>query len=57
MSTYVQLRKKLQITTIALAELAAEKSQKMKDKYLNLLLFRIPEDGNNDIEARKKKSN
>jgi hypothetical protein len=51
MSTYVQLRKKLQITTMALAELAAEKSEKMKDKYLNLLMFRIPEDENKEEDV------
>ena len=33
-STYVQLRKKLQLTTLALAELAAEKSHKLKEKYM-----------------------
>ena len=47
MQTYVQLRKKLQITTLALAEITSEKSKVMKEKYINLLLFRVqePEEG------------
>lgn len=40
----MQLRKKLQLTTLALAELAAEKSNKLKEKYINLILFRNPDD-------------
>lgn len=53
MSTYVQLRKKLQITTLALAELASEKSKVLKKKYLNLLLFKVEEPDSEPDPANK----
>lgn len=49
----MQLRKKLQLTTLALAELAAEKSNKLKEKYINLILFRNPEDVNTENDEEK----
>jgi len=56
MATYAQLRKKLQITTLALAELMAEKSKKLKEKYLNLILFRPPKQEALDEESLRKRS-
>ena len=55
-TTYVNLRKKLQLTTLALAELTAEKSNKLKEKYINLILFRPPKEPNNDEEEQKTTS-
>jgi len=55
MATYAQLRKKLQITTLALAELMGEKSKKLKEKYLNLILFRPPKQDTLDEESLKRR--
>jgi len=55
-NTYVSLRKKLQLTTLALAELTAEKSNKLKEKYINLILFRPPKDQQTDDEENKATS-
>lgn len=52
----MQLRKKLQLTTLALAELAAEKSNKLKEKYIRLILFKPPpEEEKVDDEQGPKK--
>ena len=42
------------MTTLALAELAAEKSNKLKEKYINLILFRNPEDEKAEEEDEEK---
>lgn len=59
MTTYVELRKKLQMITLALAALAADKSREMKDKYIKLLTCVPPTDkkkeGNVEKAAPKKK--
>ena len=44
MSTYVQMRNRLQLTTLALTELATEKSKGLKNKYLKFFLCQPPED-------------
>jgi hypothetical protein len=50
MLTYVQLRNKLQLTTLALTELASEKSQDLKKKYIKFFLCQPPEShGYDDI--------
>ena len=52
MSTYVQLRKRLQIVTLALTEIASDKSKKLQQKYVNLILFRPPKE---DLENQQTK--
>jgi len=56
MSTYIQLRRKLQLTTLALTELAGEKSQDLKRKYLRFFFCQLPEDSIGDEENIKKSS-
>ena len=56
MSTYIQLRRKLQLTTLALTELAGEKSQDLKRKYLRFFFCQLPEDSIDDEENIKKSS-
>lgn len=48
------MRKKLQLTTLALAELAGEKSNKLKEKYINLILFKNPDDVKAEEEEEKQ---
>mgnify|MGYP003581357215 FL=1 len=56
MSTYVQLRRKLQLTTLALAELAGEKSNELKKKYIKFFLCKPPEGDDDEENVRKPKS-
>ena len=49
LTTYDKLRRKLQNSIEALSELFAEKSEKMKEKWMNLILCRSP-----DEQSRKK---
>ena len=44
LSTYDKLRRKYQATTEALAEINVEKSEKMKDKWMNLILCKSAEE-------------
>jgi len=56
MLTYVQLRRKLQLTTLALAELAGEKSSDLKKKYIRFFLCKPPEGDEDEEKGRKPKS-
>lgn len=54
MSTYIQLRKKLQLITLALAAIASDKSKEMKDKYWKLITCQPPQE-NKEVVGDKSK--